>query len=88
MLRAIADKIDAGNCELSEDQVMDIASAISHHVMSKDDACSYLNMSRSRFDSLVRAGRLPKGKKRKGFKELVYYKDELDRSIKLIKDSL
>jgi hypothetical protein len=30
----------------------------------------------------VRAGRLPKGKKRRGFKELCWYKDELDSFLK------
>ena len=77
-LKETADKIEAGNCELSESEVMDIMSVLSHQVMSKEDACIYMNMSRSKFDDLVREGRLPKGRKRRGFKELVWYKDELD----------
>lgn len=88
MLHSIADKIDADTCELSEDQVMDIASVIGHQLMSKDDACTHLNVSRSKFDNLVREGKLPKGRKRKGFKELVYYKDELDKSAKLLRGML
>ena len=76
-LREIADKIDSGNCELDEEQAMHIMSTIGHEVMSKDSACSYLNISRSKFDSLVAEGKLPSGKKRKGFKEKVWYKDEL-----------
>ena len=82
ILREAADKIDAGTCELDEDQVMDIASAIGHQVLSKDEACSYLNLSRSRFDDLVREGKVPKGKKRRGFKELIWYKDELTEVIR------
>lgn len=82
LLRETADKIDTGNCELSESEAMDIMSVLSHRAMSKEDACIYLNLSRSRFDDLVREGRLPKGKKRRGFKELIYYQDELDRYIK------
>lgn len=77
-LKETADKIEAGNCELSESEAMDIMSVLSHHVMSKEDACIYMNMSRSKFDDLVREGKLPKGRKRRGFKELVFYKDELD----------
>ena len=50
---------------------------LSHIALSKEQACIYLNMSRSRFDDLVRQGKLPKGKKRAGFKELFWYKDEL-----------
>lgn len=76
-LREIADKIDSDTCELTEEQAMHIMSSIGHEVMSKDSACSYLNISRSKFDSLVADGKLPKGKKRRGFKELVWFKDEL-----------
>lgn len=77
MLREIADKIDSGNCEIDEEQAMHIMSTIGHEAMSKDSACSYLNISRSKFDSLVADGKLPKGRKRRGFKELVWFKNEL-----------
>ena len=77
MLRETADKIEAGTCEMSDTEAMDIMSILSHQAMSKEDACIYLNISRSKFDELVREGKLPKGRKRRGFKELVYYKDEL-----------
>lgn len=82
LLREVADKIDYGTCELSETEAMDIMSILSHEVMSKESACKYLNLSRSRFDDLVRMGKLPKGRKRVGFKEICWYKDELDRCIK------
>lgn len=77
LLRDTANKIDAGTCELSEAESMDIISLLLHRAMSKEEACVYLNLSRSRFDDLVRAGIIPKGKKRRGFKELVWYEDEL-----------
>lgn len=82
LLRETADKIDSGNCELNEEQAMDIMSVLGHEVLSKDEACNYLNLSRSRFDDLVREGKIPKGKKRRGFKELCFYKDELDKAIR------
>ena len=81
LLRETADKIDAGNCEMSESEAMDIMRVLSHQVMSKEDACIYLNLSRSRFDDLVREGRLPKGRKRRGFKELCWFKDEIDERL-------
>ena len=81
MLRDVADKIEGGNCELSETEASDIMEAISHKAMSKEEVCTYLNMSRSRFDDLVREGKFPKGKKRRGFKELVFYKDEIDKCV-------
>lgn len=85
LLRDTADKLDTGNSELSDSEAMDIASLLSHEVMSKAKACKYLNLSRSRFDDLIREKKLPKGKKRVGFKELCWYKDELDNCIKKLK---
>ena len=82
LLRETADKIESGNCELSDSEAMDIMSVLSHEAMSKEQACSYLNMSRSKFDALVSEGKLPKGRKRRGFKELVFYKDEIDMYIR------
>ena len=81
-LREVADKIDAGSCELTESEAMDILSVISHQAMSKEEACVYLNIKRSRFDDLVKEGKLPKGKKVRGYKELRFYKDELDWYIR------
>ncbi len=79
LLRDTADKIDAGNCELSPDEAMDLMGVFSHEPLSKDQACSYLNLSRSRFDELIRLKELPKGRKVRGFKELRWYRDELNR---------
>ena len=66
------------DCELSDTEAMDIVKVIAHRPMSKEQACSYLNLSRSRFDDLVRERKIPRGKKRVGFKELYWYQDELD----------
>ena len=80
-LRETADRIDAGTCELSNSQAMDILGVVAHEAMSKEAACEYLNVSRSRFDDLVRERRIPRGRKRKSFKELVWFRDELDCSV-------
>ena len=82
MLRETADKIEVGTCEMSDTEAMELLSILSHRAMSKEDTCIYLNISRSRFDDLVREGKLPKGRKRRGFKELVFYQNELDASIR------
>lgn len=82
LLRETADKIDAGNSELTDSEAIEIMSVLAHRAMSKEQACSYLNLSRSRFDDLVREGKLPKGRKRRGFKELVFYQDELDERLR------
>lgn len=76
-LRSIADKIDSDTCELNEQQAINILSAIGNEVFSKDEACNYLNISRSKFDKLVFDGFIPRGKKRRGFKELFWYEKDL-----------
>lgn len=76
-LRDIADKIDNGTCEITEGEAMELLSQISHEPLSKTQAYQQLGISRAKFDQLVKEGKLPKGQKRLGFKELVWYKDEL-----------
>ena len=76
-LREAADRIEVGNSELSETEAMDILKVIAHKSMSKEQAAQYLNMSTSRFDDYVRMGKLPKGRKVVGYKELRWYEDEL-----------
>ena len=78
LMREVADRIDSDTCEMTDDEAMELMSVLSHQAMSKEDACIYLNLSRSQFDNLIREDKIPKGKKRRGFKELVFYKDELD----------
>lgn len=82
LLRDIANKIDAGNTEITEDEAMDIISMLAHEALSKEEACIYMNLKTSRFDDLVRGGIIPKGVKRKGWKELRWYKDDLIKVIK------
>ena len=81
LLRETADKIDADTCEMTETEAMDIMRVLAHESLSKEQACRYLNLSRSRFDDLVREKKIPCGKKVTGFKELRWYKDELDVCI-------
>ena len=75
LLRDTADRIESGACEMSQDQVFDVMSMLSHEPMSKEQACIHLNMSRSKFDQYVREGKLPKGRKRMGFTEKIWYRD-------------
>lgn len=82
IFRDTADNLDAGNTELDEDQAINIAMMLTHKPLSKDQACTFLNISRSKFDSLVNQNKLPKGRKRRGFKELVWFQDELNNYIK------
>lgn len=76
-LQLIIDNIDAGNSNLTEEEcitVIDIIKRLSQkeRLISKYQAYTYLNISRATFDRMVQEGRLPKGKKVAGFKELFW----------------
>lgn len=77
-LKEAIQMIENDDCELSDTEAMDILKVVAHRPLSKEQACAYLNLSRSRFDDLVRERKIPRGKKRVGYKELSWYQDELD----------
>lgn len=81
-LREIADNLDANTSELDEEQIIEFMKIVTHKPMSKEQAAMYLNMSTSRFDTLVREGYLPKGRKKLGWKEKRWYQDEIDESLR------
>lgn len=90
-LRNIADKIDKGNSHLSEEEQIKIINSINEFSkkdkpLSKYQSCKYLNISRATFDNLIKEGKLPKGEKQQGFKELSWYQKDLDAFIKLNKE--
>lgn len=80
LLRETADKIDAGNCELDDEQAIRLMKIIAHNPLSKEQAARHLHMSTSRFDTLIREGYLPKGRRKLGWKEKVWYEDEIDKA--------
>ena len=82
----IVEDIDAGNTNLNEEEAIELTDTIVRLVdrtrrMSKYEACQYLNISRATFDNYVREGKLPKGTKEAGFKELSWSRKELDMFI-------
>ena len=86
ILNQIIDNIDAGNSNINEDDGKHIIDCLRQYThkdegMSKYSACQYLNISRAKFDNMVREGKLPEGKKVIGFKEKRWYKKDLDRFI-------
>lgn len=52
---------------------------------SKYSACNYLNVSRASFDNYVKENKIPKGTHKQGFKELIWYKKDLDNFVLLFK---
>ena len=77
ILRQYADSIDAGNSHINSEQATNILSCICHIEMTKPEVCEYLNISRSRFDDLVRDKVLPRGRSSAHRNALIWYKDEI-----------
>lgn len=81
-LLRIVDDIDAGNSNIDEDEALKLVKALKQYSrkdmpMSKYQAYTYLGISRATFDNLVRGGKLPRGRKVPGFRELQWYKKDL-----------
>lgn len=79
LLEDTAKNIRVGNCEIAEEQAIEITSLISHKPMTREEVCNYLNVSKTRFYELVDDGIIPRGKKRIGSKEKWWYKDEIEK---------
>lgn len=76
-MRNTANNIDAGNSHITEEQAIDIIKLLGDETMSKDQVMQYLNIDNNQFYKLQKEGKIPKGRKIKGFKELHYYKSEI-----------
>ena len=79
LLEEVVTALKADTSEIDTDTAVAIADLIAHKAMSKEEACLYLNISYSKFYKYMDEGKLPKGRKRTGWKELCWYKDELDK---------
>ena len=90
LLLKMADNIDAGNSNLTEDEALQAISYLKELTnkekrLSKCEAYRYLNVSRATFDNYVREGKLPKGQKQAGFKELSWSYKDLNDAIKRLR---
>lgn len=85
-LLKLVDDIDAGNSNITEEEAVELVDTLKRLTdrqkrLSKYEACRYLNISRATFDNYVREGKLPRGTKEAGFKELSWTIKELDKFI-------
>lgn len=83
LLVKIINNIDAGNSNITENEAMELTKVLQSYTdktvkMSKYQACQYLNVSRATFDNYIREGKLPRGNKEAGFKELFWVQKDLD----------
>ena len=78
------DDIDANNTNLSYEQQCNLIRVLSNvdsgqdNEMNKTQAADYLGVSRATFDNYIKDGFIPKGKQIGHFKELRWYKSDLD----------
>lgn len=86
-LQSIIDNIDSGNSNLTEEECLTVVDTIKRlsqkeRLISKYTAYTNLGISRATFDRLVQEGRLPKGKKIAGFKELFWDERKIHEYLK------
>lgn len=84
ILQKWIDDIDADNTNLNYEQQCDLIRLMSNvdlgqeNEMNKTQAADYLGVSRATFDNYVHDGFIPKGRQVGKFKELRWYKSDLD----------
>jgi predicted DNA-binding transcriptional regulator AlpA len=84
ILQKFIDDIDAGNTNLNYEQQCNVIRILSNvdigqdNEMNKTEASDYLGVSRATFDNYVHDGFIPKGRQVGRFKELRWYKSDLD----------
>ena len=84
LLLKIIDDIDQGNSNMTAEECHEIIDTLNrvtnkNEKFSEYQACNYLGISRATFDNYVREGKIPKGLKQPGFKEIFFYKRDLDK---------
>lgn len=84
ILQKFIDDLDSDNTNIDYEQECEILRLLSNvnigqeNEMNKTQAADYLGVSRATFDNYVREGFIPKGKQVGSFKELRWYKSDLD----------
>ena len=80
LLNQVIKDIDSGNSNISELEQLETINflqKISSQQLSKIESSKFIGVSRATFDNYIKEGKLPKGTKRAGFKELSWNKSDL-----------
>lgn len=90
VLEDIIVNIDSGNSSLTEEEAIEVIQSLKlltekDRLISKYTACEMLEIGRATFDNYVREGIIPKGMHEAGFKELRWYKKDIEDRIPIIK---
>lgn len=84
-LQLIIDRIDAGNSNLTEEELNEAIESMRKYTqkdspLTKYEASNYLHISRATFDNLVSVGKLPQGEKlHQGDSNIFWFKKDLDK---------
>lgn len=81
----VGKRFKAGTSEITEDEAIDIFRIVTHEPISREQVCDEMNINNSKFYDLITLKKIPSGRKRRGFKELYWYKDEIIESIKRLR---
>lgn len=87
MLIQVGNKIKAGNSELTEEEAMDVMRIIVHEPISREEVCNEMNINNNKFYDLIALKKIPKGRKRRSFKELYWYRDEIRDAINKLRNN-
>ena len=90
ILRDLADKIDAGNTNITESEMMEICELIRNssnplEKISKYQTADLLGVNYKTVDYYVKKGYIPRGRQEIGFKEIFWYKKDILK-FKEVKD--
>ncbi|AXF52157.1 MAG: excisionase [crAssphage sp. isolate ctcc615] len=59
IFRQLADKIEAGTCEVDDEELTEIANSFVHRKLNAEQMCHHLGVSRATLTRMVADGRVP-----------------------------
>ena len=80
IFRQIADKIEAGTCEVDDEELTKIANSFIHRKLNVEQLSHHLGVSRSTITRMVTDGRIPHPYKTRGG-DKYWWQDEVENSI-------
>ena len=80
IFRKIADKIEAGTCEVDDRELNELANMLVHRKLNAEQLAHHLGVSRSTITRMVADGRIPRPRKTLGG-DKYWWQDEVENHI-------
>ena len=80
IFRQIADKIEAGTCEVDDEELTEIVNSFIHRKLNAEQLSHHLGVSRSTITRMVTDGRIPRPYKTLGG-DKYWWQDEVENHI-------